>query len=399
MAQAFSSAANFALTVLAGRLLGPGGLGTVVIGFAAYQLVAGLQRAVVTQPLIAQAAPLPAIERRALASAGFVVVVVTGLFATVVLLTAGLVVGGRAGTGLLVFVPWLVLALLQEFLKALLFQEGRGSLGAVSDGTRFCVMAATLPLVLAWRNPYAVVAAWGLGTAAGLVVELSRFRVPVVRLDASFRAWRERAWQLGRWLGAREVVYQLLSAATVLALASILGTADLGGLRSAEALFSPFSLVAAALILPALPALSRALATSRRSAERLALRITVGAVAAGSAYFLLMIAAGPWLLTHLFGKSFSDFQGLVWPMAAAQLCYAAAFAFNALLSAEKRGSASFVTGATLSISILLLATSLAAGYGVMGAAWGMAGGAALGSLASVTLGLRGRSAGEKEHLD
>jgi O-antigen/teichoic acid export membrane protein len=386
--QAFSSAANFALAVIAGRLLGPQGLGTVVIGFAAYQLLGGLQRAGVTQPLIAQAAPLPASERKALASAGVVLIAVTGLVATSVLLAVGLILRGRFGTGLLIFAPWLVVGLLQEFWKAILFQEGRGAVGALSDGIRFCVMAACLPVALAWRDPYAVVAAWGLGAAAGLAVELIRFRIPLTGLAASFRAWRERAWQLGRWLGAREVVYQLLSSATVLALAGIIGATDLGGLRSAESLFSPFSLIAAALILPALPALSRALLASRRDAQRLALRITLGATGAGFAYFLVMIVGGPWLLTHLFGKTFSDFQGLVWPMATAQLFYAAAFAFNALLSAEGRGPASFAVGATLSATILLLSTILAATYGVTGAAWGMAGGAAIGSLLAIALGLR-----------
>src|SRR5205809_309760 len=61
--QVFASATNFALTLGAGRLLGPSGLGVVVIGYAAYQLVAGLARAVLTQPVIAHAAPLPAVER------------------------------------------------------------------------------------------------------------------------------------------------------------------------------------------------------------------------------------------------------------------------------------------------------------------------------------------------
>jgi O-antigen/teichoic acid export membrane protein len=390
--QAFSSAANFALTVMAGRLIGPQGLGIVVVGFAAYQLVAGLQRAVVTQPLIAQAAPLSAAERRTLASAGVVVVIVTGLAATLLVVAVGLSLHGRFGTGLLIFAPWLLFALAQEFWKAILFQEGRGAVGALSDAVRFCIMGASLPLALAWRDPYAVVAAWGLGAVAGLVVELVRFPIPTVALKSAFRAWRARAWRLGRWLGAREVVYQFLSTATILVLAAILGAKDLGGLRSAEALFSPFSLIAAALILPALPALSRAVATSHNHATRLALRITFGALGAGFVYFLLMAVAGPWLLTHLFGASFSGFKSLVWPMAAAQLFYAAAFAFNALLSAEERGPASFVVGATWSGMTLALASIFASVYGVKGAAWGMAGGAATGSLLVIALGLRGSSA-------
>jgi O-antigen/teichoic acid export membrane protein len=195
-------------------------------------------------------------------------------------------------------------------------------------------------------------------------------------------------WGFGRWLGAREVVYQLLSYATVLALALIIGTRNLGGLRSAEALFSPFSLIAAALVPPALPALSRAAAASRRQANRLAFLIGFGATALGIAYFLLMALAGSFLLTHLFGRSFSPFEDLVWPMAVGQLFFAAGFSFNLLLSAEKRGPASFVVGVAWSVATFACATGLAAAYNVTGAAWGMAFGAGLGSVFAVWLGLR-----------
>ena len=70
VAQVFSSPTNFALTVVAGRLLGPAGLGVVVVGFSVYQLVAGLQRAIVMQPIVADAAPRGATERRWLADSG-----------------------------------------------------------------------------------------------------------------------------------------------------------------------------------------------------------------------------------------------------------------------------------------------------------------------------------------
>ena len=134
--QVFSSGANFGLTVIAARLLGPAGLGVVFIGFAAYQLVLGLQRAIVTQPLVAEASARRAAERRRLAGYGATAVLASGLAASVGFATAGLIVGGDIGRGLLVFAPWIVPALLQEFWKALLFQEGRGRPAAMSDGAR-----------------------------------------------------------------------------------------------------------------------------------------------------------------------------------------------------------------------------------------------------------------------
>src|SRR6185312_11615208 len=135
----------------------------------------------------------------------------------------------------------------------------------------------TLPIAFTWKNDYVVVGAWGLSAAAGLLVAIAFYRVRPEALAVAIDAWRSRASKLGRWLGAREVGYQIFTYATILSLALILGTSDLGGLRSAEALFSPFSLIAAALVLPALPALSRAAAESHATARTLAFR--VGALA------------------------------------------------------------------------------------------------------------------------
>src|SRR5215207_4328136 len=109
---------------MAGQLLGPEGLGIVFIGFVAYQLVLGLQRAVVTQPLIAQTAPLAALHRLPPSYSGLTVTLATGLAASLVLVVAGLAVGGDPGRAFLLFAPWVTGALVQEYWKAILFQEG-----------------------------------------------------------------------------------------------------------------------------------------------------------------------------------------------------------------------------------------------------------------------------------
>jgi O-antigen/teichoic acid export membrane protein len=393
--QGFSSASNFALTVLAGRLLGPRQLGVIVIGFAAYQLVAGLQRAIVTQPVVAHASPLPRAERELFARSVLTVNLVSGAIAAALMSLVGLAVGGHVGRGLLLFAPWVLIGLLQEFWKTILFQEGRGAAGAASDCVRFAVMLAALPVATAWEQDYVVVGLWGAGATVGLAVATVRLPLLPERLRSAAAAWRKRAWGLGRWLGAREVVYQLLTYTMVLLLAAIIGTRNLGGLRSAEALFSPFSLIAAALVLPSLPLLSRAASVSHVQARRLAFRISGLAVAFGLAYFALMALLGPWLLVTLFGHSFSPFKSLVWPMAAAQVFLAAGSSFTILLSAERRGRASFAAGVVGAAATVACAAALAAVFGVKGAAWGMAAGAAVASVTVVYLAVarRPREAG------
>src|SRR6185436_7766642 len=88
LAQSFSAATNFGLVVIAGQVLGPSGLGTLLIGFAAYVLLLGFMRALVTEPLVASSSGGEPSERAlsanaaltlALASSG----VVAGLLAAI----------------------------------------------------------------------------------------------------------------------------------------------------------------------------------------------------------------------------------------------------------------------------------------------------------------------------
>jgi O-antigen/teichoic acid export membrane protein len=380
VAQGFSSAVNFGLAVMAGQLLGPKGLGVVFIGSVAYQFVLGLQRGIITQPLIAGAAPLTTPERHRLSQSGLTIVVLSGSVFAASFGLAGFAVGGDLGRGLLLFAPWTVAGLLHEFWKAVLFQEGKGRASAVSEGTRLTVMALSLPLALRHRNDYIIVGIWGIAATVGFGVALLGLRVPPGRPADALSWLRHEAWALGRWLGAREIVYQVGTYSTVLALAVVIGSANLGGLRSAEALFSPFSLIAAAFLLPALPALSRELATSRQAAQRLALRITGVALAIGASYFAVMALLGSWLLVHVFGRSFEPFRGLIWPMGSTQLLGAASLAFTILLIAERRGLVLLAVAVVGAITNFGFATTLGAANGVTGAAWGFTFGAAVSAI-------------------
>ena len=388
VSQVCSSVTTFGLTLCAGRLLGPGGLGVIVVGYAAYQLLIGLQRAVVTQPIVTHGAPLNDAERQRLARSGLTIVAASGLLVTLVAVAIGLVAGHTYGRSLMLFAPWICLVLLQDYWKTILFQEGRGGAAALSDFVRLGMTALCVPVAIIWKHDYVVVGMWGLGAAAGLAVAIVAHPGRPERLRTAAAAWRSRAWGLGRWLGGREIIYQVLTYVTVLTLTAILGTTGVGGFRSAEALFSPYSLVAAALVLPALPALSRAAAKSHDHAVALALRIGAFAFSVGMLYVGVMSIVGQWLFVHLFGHSFEPFANLIWPMAVSQALAACGVAFTLLLFAESRGVASFLAGLALSVSLLALEVTFALTSGVNGAAWGMAAAMGVGSAATIILALR-----------
>jgi O-antigen/teichoic acid export membrane protein len=390
--QLFSSATNFGLSLLAGRLLGPSGLGVVLIGYFAYLACLSLLRALVSDPLVALAAPLSTAARQRAVRFGLTTSMVEGTIAAAALAVAGAAIPGRIGTGLLLFAPWMLPLLVQDYWRAVLFMEHRGRAATANDGIWLVAMAVAAPLLSLVGSEWAVIASWAGGATAGAVLGFVQMRIRPAAPLASMRWWRAELWPLGRWLSANAVLYSLMNYATVVALVALLGTRRFGGLQAAITLFGPLSLVSNAISFPGLPAVSRALATSRASARNLAGLIGVVAAALIAAYVAglsILSVSGTGALPLLFGSSFKHFSNLVWPVATGQLLTGAALGFALLLTAQKRGRAILGYGAVTWLGSFVLASTLAWTSGVVGAAWGLAGGLALGAVTKTALALRG----------
>jgi O-antigen/teichoic acid export membrane protein len=241
-------------------------------------------------------------------------------------------------------------------------------------------MAISLPLLFLTSNAWVVVATWGLGALAGMTLG---FFQTGIRPDAPRRAlawWRQTAWPLGRWLGLEGVVYSIGSQGLVFVLVLVLGTPSLGGLRAVQTLFAPLTLLAPAIALPGLPELSRQTARSREGARRLALFLGVAAVALTGGYVLFASLGGGRLMSLIFGRDFSGFASLLWPVAVGQLLIASSLGFGLLLKAQRRGKALLWTRLVASVTAFGMSSALAVAYGVEGAAWGMAAGSGANAL-------------------
>jgi O-antigen/teichoic acid export membrane protein len=377
--QGFSSATNFGLTVIAGRLVGPKGLGVVYVGFSLYLFVLSFQRALVTDPLVVSSAPLDATRREAAGRAAFTLVLAGGLTATVLMLLLSRVVPGPVGRGLALFAPWMVLGLAQDFWRALLFRNGRGAAAALNDGIWVATMVLAVPIAWWTRSEWAIVGTWGAGASLGGLLGFVQTRMRPVGLGIAWRWWREEGSTLGRWLGAENVLLAAQAQVLIIVLATVLGARELGGLRAVEAVFAPMTLVGEAMGLPGLPLLSQSLATSYAAARRWALRLSLVTVALVLTYLLVAGSVRTQLLSLVFGDSFADFRNLVLPIGVAQLIFAGGSGFWLLAKAASRGRALVVARAVGSTTSLVAAATLAGMYGLTGAAWGLALGTALGS--------------------
>ncbi len=380
--QAFSSATSLGLTLIAGRALGPSGLGVVAIGFSGYLLVVSMQRSLVATPLVTETAALPLAARAQSTSSGLTMVILLGVGATGVFAALGVFVGGSIGRGVLIFACWLLPALLHDYWRAVLFRENRSHLAAVNDGAWLVTMLAASSVALSLRSEWAVASAWGMGAVCGAILGAVQLRIRPNGMRTAWKWWREKAAGLGRWLVIQDGLTYIAGYVMILLLIKIVGTSAVGGLRAAQTLFAPYSLIGPALALAGLPAMARALASSTTPARHLAWRLSLASTLLAVVYVAAMIVAGGTLLRLFFGDSFAVYDDLVVPLGVWQIVAAPILGFVIFLKAQRRGSGLVLSTVLDTLVSVTLVSLFASWYGLEGAAWGFAPGS-LAALATV----------------
>lgn len=375
--QACSAAANFGLVVLAARVVGPSGLGVVSVGFAAYLVVLGLTRGVVTNPLVARTAAGSPSQRAETARLALMLTAVATLGVGSVFAGLGALLPGQVGQSLLLFAPWLAPALVHDLGRSILFRDGRGRDALLADGTWLLIMGSMTPIAFATGSDWAVTACWGSGALAGAVVILGRLHWAPSRLGHAFEWWKSDVWPFGRWMAMAGTLYSAVSYASVVALSGILGSKQFGGLRAVQSIYAPLTLIGPALALPGLPLVSRVIAGSRRRAVGIALQLAALATVA-TALYLGIVYVFPGLLSFVFGDEFGQYRSIMLPIGIAQLLTAPVSALTLLLIAQERGRTLLWVGTLNAFLLLVFSIGFATSFGLTGAAWGAAIGSALG---------------------
>jgi O-antigen/teichoic acid export membrane protein len=380
--QLFSSATNFGLSLLGGRLLGVSGLGIIVIGFSAYLIVLSFQRALLSEPLIIiSSANDPEIRRRGTRSS-ISATVGLGLTAAAIFALLGLSLGGEIGLGLLCFAPWLLPALLQDLWRTILFRDGRGGSAAVNDAIWVVTMFACLPITQSFKEEWAVVACWGLGSLAGAILGFGQVRSGAADPRITW-AWFRQAWSIGRWLAAENSVYTVASQIVIFVLVGLIGAAAVGGLRAAQSIFAPLSILWPAIALPGLPLIKNAIEESHAAARALSLKLSIVLLLLTGAYLVAASLNRGALLTGVFGEGFARYAGLIWPVGIHQLMTAAAGGHSLLLKALRMGKWILLSRTFTSIVTLVTLVPLSLRFGIVGGGWAMALGTSVGTISII----------------
>ncbi len=357
--QGFSSVSNFGLTLLAARLLGPGGLGVVAIGFALYLVALSFQRSLISQPLVISSSTLAPRERSEATASSVTATLMLALAVALVLAGFGALLGGAVGHGLVLILG----------------------------------MVLSLPLAWSLHTTWAVIGCWGLGAGLGAALGLVQARATLAGPIAAWDWWKRDAWPMGRWLAGEGTIYMIISQTTLFVLVALLGTAAIGGYRAAATIFAPLTLLRPAIALPGLPAMTRAVSSSRRKGRRVAGQLSGGLVAFTTIYVLLLSTRRMQLLALVFGASFGRFAGLILPIGIEEIFNAFAVGFYLFLKGSRQGRSILWSTAIAETSTLVGATALALRYGLLGAAWGMTASAGLECIFVLYFSLRGSTRG------
>jgi len=367
--QAIASATTFGLTLAVARGTGPAGVGALAIAWAAFLVLLGAQRALLIEPFLTRASSRVSDERAL--GGSLVLSVAGGLAGTVAFAAVGVAGGASASTGFAAFAPWIAPLMAQNLLRTAAFRWASGAVAASGSAVFLGTFAV---LVLGGMNGSvrSIVTAWGVGAAASMLWLFFVGKRPGgLAPRAAARWWRSEQLRFGGWLVAGVLATAVFSYGLLGGLAAISGTADVGGYRVIESVFSPLSLLAVALANPGIRAVRHSFQDRPAAALTLAWKISGVAVLCMVAYAVVVGSAQD-LVFRLFGEEFSAYSDLILPIALAQTLIAAAIGPETLLRAARKGRAVVLVGAGGPALACLIGLPVAALYGFTAAVWGIA---------------------------
>ncbi|MDK9494586.1 hypothetical protein QEZ40_002263 [Streptomyces katrae] len=372
--QAASSATNILVLVLAARLSSASGFAAFSMVYVAFSVLLGLNMAYVGQTVVLEKGA--GLGRVCRSSVLFTAAAAAA--AGLVLAAAGLAVPGDAGWALLALGLVLPAVLVQDGLRYCFSALRVPERALAADALRLVCVVAALAVQPQGVSAGRLVLVWGLSALPALAAGLWLLRPFVRGVRADLRPYLRRG-HLGRRFVVEFAVGNGSSQLAVLGLGAFATPLAVGALRGASTLFGPLNVLFNSANAFGPPVVGRA--SGKRGVVRLTL--LTGAV--------LAVLGGGWaaVLYVLPDRLGRQLLGDTWPAASALLP-----ATGAQYAVMGLGTCALLTlrvlqpKATLSLQVVFSLLSVAlllggyAGWGVTGAAWGLA----LGSAAKAAAG-------------
>lgn len=313
--QVVSSTSNFVVGLCVARLAGPREFGAFTLAYVAWLTVAGMHRALVTDPMLIGARSADDADRRRIRG-GIAAAALLGVVGGLVALILGIIllgVGARPlGEAAVALSPWLVFLLIQDCWRWVAFMRGEPAKALANDVLYLVVQIGTLLLLASTghRSAQSAIVAWGIGAVCGSLMGLWQFGVrPAV---TGGRAYLQQNWPVSRWLLTDFAASFGATQAYLFVAAGVVGPAGLGALRAAQGLMGPTNILLMGGSSVALPSAVRARERSgSKGLHAVVVRSSVLISGAMACYALVVVAASPWLMGWVYGSSFEPYGYLL----------------------------------------------------------------------------------------
>lgn len=360
--QMVSSATNFLVLVVAGRWLGPRGLGIVSVCLAIAFGAILLERAAVGEPLL--------VRKTSDTSGALGLAWLLSVAASLLMLIAAFFVSPGLKAPLTILAIVVPALMLQDLGRYVTFRLRRPELALQSDAVwaiglvAMLVVLATLPN----KTPAMILEAWGTGAVLGatyLICTLAAKIRPGEALD-----WLRGSRGLSGWMSAQAVTSQLGVQAALVSVGAIAGLEALGSLRAAHALFGPLLMAFTGIGVFAMPRLGSAARIDRSTLDREVRRYILVCAVAGIGFGIALTMGRYILIPLAFGGGFGQSLPLVLPLAIGWAILGIASPFGYALRALGEGRSVFLVQATGTGMGFALTAALAYRWGALGGAWG-----------------------------
>ncbi|KQS68801.1 hypothetical protein [Modestobacter sp. Leaf380] len=368
--QALSSLGSLVLSVAVARQVDAEAFGAFTVAFSVYSVAVLVSRALVSQPMAIRFASAEPREFRTAAGSSTGSAAVVSSAAGLLVLAAGLLIGGTVGHVLSAVALLLPALLVQDAWRMAFLAEGRPHWAAAIDAVwmGLLVVGVVVLSVVDVDTPVWFVVAWGLAAAAGALLGVRGART--WPRPARTRSWLVTHWDLTRYLVVESLIVQGAFQGSLLLVGALATLSDIAALRGAQVVLGPVSLLgmsATAFVVPELARRSH-FSGSRRLRVALAagaLMTTIGLVW-GTVLLLLPDAVGEALL----GESWVEVRVVLLASVVGQLCnlFSSGATFVVYSMGETR--AALQVNSVVAVLLLTLGLGGLAVGGAEGVAWG-----------------------------
>ncbi len=379
--QALSSLTNFVLGFIVARTFDTEALGAFALVFNTYLLFLNIARPLAMEPLMIRFSGVPAEQWRRVTEAAVGLSLVIGLAGALATCTAGAVLGGVLGEGLVVTGMLLPGLLVQDSWRLAFFAAGRGRAALLNDLVWALVLfpGMALALLVLHLDVAGFIGVWGLSATAAAVVGVAQAGL-VPRPDRAI-GWLREQRVLAAPLTLESIVGVGGQQIASFGVAAVAGLATVGALRAAQLLLGPLLVVFQGVQLIAIPEGRRILRRSRMALRRACRWYGLAMASVVIAWGALMVLVPHDLGLLVLRDNWGPAQQVILPLAVAWGLGFAGAALVVGLRVLARGRRVVIAG---------VASSLLSGVGlVVGAAIAGAVGAAVGN----AVGARHRLAG------